>query len=432
MHSSIKKNAVRRYGLRLKKLTKELDLLDLLIQKSVNVRSREDLADLFGEIIPGLLRVARASLVLCAQNQKYFIFESLGVNPEIKGSSFLRTSPVIEWVFTHRKTLLVNDISRDERFNSAKRPDYKSSCFMCVPVFMNYELIGAMSFSDPRNRRAFSKRDQELAEIVSGQFGILFRSIFLDEQQKERKKFTEELNFAKIIQKRMLQTELPTIPGLESSVRLFSALEVGGDFYYMAPKGDGGWMVLVGDVAGKGVPAALTMVFTVSQLKEIVEKAKDPGHLLAMLHQTLCDVLTDFQYLTACAIFYDGKSNRIQYTSAAHPSILLCKQDSGKLLELKHTGMAIGMFADDFETSIESVEFQPGDAILLYTDGCLDARNRGGEKYGNKRFYDSFLKHFRSSSEEIVEKLQSLLHEYITGVEPYDDFTMVCLKAKEN
>ncbi|MBF0542928.1 MAG: SpoIIE family protein phosphatase [Candidatus Riflebacteria bacterium] len=430
MRHSLKRNALRRFGLRLRKLVKEIDLLDLLIQKSVTVRSREDLAHLFGEIIPGLLRVTRASLVLCAQNQKYFIFESLGVNPEIKGSSFLRTSPVIEWVFTHRKTLLVNDITTDERFKISKRSDYKTFCFMCIPVFMDYDLIGAISFSDPKNRRTFTKRDQELGEIVAGQFGILFRSIFLEEQQKDRKKFLEELNIAKTIQKRMLQIELPQIAAFDSSVRLYSALEVGGDLYYMAPKGNGGWVALVGDVAGKGVPAALTMVFSISQLKEIAEKADNPGQLLTTLHHTICDVLTDFQYLTACAVFFDEKTNKIQFTNAGHPSILLCKHDSGKLIELKNSGMAIGMFADNFETSLESIEFCPGDAILLYTDGCLDARSRTGEKYGTKRFYEAFQKNFRLSSDEIIERLQSLLNEFMTGVVPYDDITMLCIKRE--
>ncbi|MBF0410338.1 MAG: SpoIIE family protein phosphatase [Candidatus Riflebacteria bacterium] len=431
MRSSFNNNdAIRRYGMRLKKVSKEVNLMDLLIQKSVTVKTREDIASLFGEIVPALLRVGRASLVLRAQNEKYFIFESLGVNPEIKGSACLKASPVIEWVFSHRKPLVVNDIATDERFSGFKRSGYKTQCFICVPVFMDSEIIGAMSISDPRNRRNFSPRDLELAEMITGQFGTLFRGIFLDEVLRDRKKLYEEMSFAKIIQKRMLQTELPQLRDFDASVSLIPAREVGGDFYFMTPKGDGGWMAMLGDVAGKGVPAALTMVFSIAQLREIIVRASDPVSLFMTLHNVLADVLPDFQYLTACAAFHDGHSNKVKFCNAGHPPILLYQNNTGKIIELKQTGTAIGMFKDNFEINVETADFNAGDSIILYTDGCTDARSRGGEKFGAKRFAENFAKNGIFASAQIVENLQNTLFEFMTGVVAYDDVAMLCIKAK--
>jgi sigma-B regulation protein RsbU (phosphoserine phosphatase) len=238
---------------------------------------------------------------------------------------------------------------------------------------------------------------------------------------RERKltEVEQELATARKIQASILPQGSPQLAGLRTAARYQPMTAVAGDFYDFLKTSENHLTILVADVSGHGVPAALASsmlkICFISQRAD----AHDPAKVLTGLNSMLRDVLVG-QYVTAACAAVDLNAQSVTYSAAGHPPALLLRRKTGEVIELAENGLFIGPFAHATYANI-SVPFEPGDQLLLYTDGIIEATVLDGEQFGRERLTDFMRQKDTSEPATWIDEL----FEKITGVAQEDDLTVV-------
>ena len=199
-----------------------------------------------------------------------------------------------------------------------------------------------------------------------------------------------ELEMARKIQLAILPHATPKIMGLEIAARFVPMGSVAGDFYDFLVVDEKHVGILIADATGHGLPAALIASMLQMALAAQFAQASQPARVLAGLNQALCGKFTT-HFVTAAYIFLDMELGAMKYAGAGHPPLLLWRASTGKTAELEENGMVLGLFGDATYDEIE-VTMEPGDRVVLYTDGILEASNSSQELYGADRV-KRFLEH---------------------------------------
>ena len=238
---------------------------------------------------------------------------------------------------------------------------------------------------------------------------------------RERKltEVEQELATARQIQNSILPRSSPHFAALRIATRYQPMTAVAGDFYDFLKSGEDSLTILVADVSGHGVPAALVASMLKICFAAQRDQARDPAKVLAGFNTMLSDVLAG-QYVTAACAFVDLSAHTVTYSGAGHPPALLLRKHSSDLVQLAENGLFIGPFPQATYTNI-SVPFESGDKILLYTDGIIDATAPDGQQFGHERLIEFLLATRNYEPAELVERLFAK----ITSSVQEDDLTVV-------
>jgi sigma-B regulation protein RsbU (phosphoserine phosphatase) len=237
--------------------------------------------------------------------------------------------------------------------------------------------------------------------------------------ERERKLLAveNELGTARRIQTSILPRSLPVVPGLTITARYEPMTEVAGDFYDFLPA-DGGLTILVADVSGHGVPAAMIASMLKLAFEAQAENARDPAKILTGLNAVLARPL-DGRFVTAACAFIDCENGLVTYAGAGHPPVLLLRA-AGEVLELAENGLMLGPFAAAKYESVR-VPFARGDRLLLYTDGIIEATLKDGEEFGLHRLKEFARANRISLADRLIAAVSGPLRE--------DDLTVVVAEA---
>jgi serine phosphatase RsbU (regulator of sigma subunit) len=238
-----------------------------------------------------------------------------------------------------------------------------------------------------------------------------------------QEKLEYELSTARRIQESMLPEKIPTLPGWQLFAHWQPARAVSGDFYDFIPLADGTLALVVGDVSDKGVPAALIMTVTRSMLRAGAISAISPGDLLARVNDLLCTEIPMGMFVTCHISFLNLASGEITYASAGHCRPLLRR--AGNVRELPAKGLALGVLPD-FSYQNFQISLEPGDSLLLYSDGLFEAHNQAGDMMG----LDSIQEVFASSMQPVEDLLEHLACFTGSKTNPEDDITLVHLERE--
>lgn len=238
----------------------------------------------------------------------------------------------------------------------------------------------------------------------------------------EAEKVEVELSTARRIQQSMLPESVPQLPGWEIQAYWQPARAVSGDFYDFISLPDGRLAIVVGDVTDKGVPAALIMTVTRSMLRSSAVLAANPEELLARVNVLLCPDMPESMFTTCFVGFLDPSCGSFQFANAGH--CLPMHIHSGQISELKAAGLPLGLLPDsDYRGG--QVEIAPGDRLLFYSDGLIEAHNKTGKMYGREAV-KPFIAGFTSGS-DLIRDLLASLDTFRGDEEQEDDITLVCL-----
>jgi len=415
----------------LKQRFHEIKVLYRLWRGMNNVMDLGSLARFILKRMPAILSVRRASIIIRdIRTGKLFILEAVGVGKEYEKQPYLSSSPVSEWVIANRQPLLINDINTDPRFRTLRREGYRTGGFICVPLIHKNEVYGVLNVADKRRQGGFAETDMRIMTIFGNQLGVALANTQLLEEISRRDQIKEEMAIARQIQTQYLPNRRPNLPGIEIGAHLSSAEEIGGDFYDWVERDDGRLAFFLGDVSGKGIPAALTMVLSTTHMAELMMSASDLSVFMKCAHRRICRFSKGVQYVTAGAMILSHDRRRLECALAGHPPMLLWRAATGDLIELSEGGLPLGMYEDLDDYPFGSVEIEPGDSILMYTDGVIDARDRFDKPFTKKRLIEVFTARAREQAFTVVEQLQSALSSHMTGVPPFDDFTLINLRVR--
>ncbi|MFC1590402.1 CHASE2 domain-containing protein [Candidatus Omnitrophota bacterium] len=257
---------------------------------------------------------------------------------------------------------------------------------------------------------------------------LTFRKYIIEYQQRQI--LEKELEIARTIQESFLPKTLPQVEGLEIAARMTAHHHVGGDLYDCVDLGEGKIGILLGDVSGKGVPAALFMAKVISEFKMLVLGEKAPGKLLFKLNQQLVEGSSSGLFVTGAYLVVDTKEGIAYYSSAGHMPPVMTKGSDGSLkLLTSEAGMPLGLFEGDY--SENSVKFENGDTIVLYSDGVSEAMDLNNNMYTEERLQKLVEENSRLGTEELLNVIRHDVKRFEGKAGAHDDTTVMIIRGKE-
>jgi sigma-B regulation protein RsbU (phosphoserine phosphatase) len=269
---------------------------------------------------------------------------------------------------------------------------------------------------------------QRVLNTLANQIAIAIENAQLYEALVSREqKLESDLQLARELQLSMLPDEPPVVPGFELASTYLPADNLGGDFYDFLRLPADRTGIVIADVSGKGVAAAMTMAASRGAVLSAARQQDQPAALLHTANRRLFRDIKRNVYITACYGVIDPARGTFSYSSAGHFPPLLVRE-SGEVIYLEAGGTILGMF-DGVGFEEETLPLGSGDLICLYTDGVVDAFNKRDEPFGEERLEDLLRKMHRLPANEVVSRLVSSVRAHAQGCGQHDDMTVIVLKS---
>jgi len=300
-----------------------------------------------------------------------------------------------------------------------------------VPLISQGELIGLVNLGPRLSEQDYSTDDRRLLNTLVTQAAPALRVAQLAKQQqaeaRQLERREQELRVARVIQETLLPKELPELAGLQVSAHWQPAREVSGDFYDFLEFPDGRLGVVIADVTDKGVPAALVMATTRTIIRATAERIVSPGEVLQRTNDLLNPDIPRNMFVTCLYIVIDPSTGKLWFANAGHN--LPYKSTGNGMIELRATGMPLGLLPGMKYEEKEAI-LEPGESLLLYSDGLVEAHNPNGDMYGFPR-----LKQFVVEHPVYVDTIGLLVNDLVSFTGPTweqeDDVTLVLINRRE-
>ncbi|MDT5063598.1 MAG: phosphoserine phosphatase RsbU/P [Acidobacteriota bacterium] len=315
------------------------------------------------------------------------------------------------------------DVRHDPRYVNA-REETRSE--MVAPIISNDEVIGVFDLeSDKLN--AYDQDDLQVLLLLASQVAIIIEKVMLHEQLIEKKRLEGQLEVARQVQLELLPASDPKIEGFDICAWNFSTEEVSGDYYDWVSIYDDQIGLVIADVSGKGVPAALLMAFLRASLRAAIHIGYAPHISMAKVNYLLWESIERNQFVTAFYGVLDASNKTLAYTNAGHNPPLVMNQD-GTAHFMERGGLPLGMFRNTrYYEYYQSVE--PGQTLVLYTDGVTEANGIGGEEYGRDRLEEAVRANRHLSAKDLITAIQQDVLVWTEGRGASDDMTFFIIKA---
>ncbi len=323
------------------------------------------------------------------------------------------------------KAIIVPDVSRDDRYVQ-HRPETKSE--MAVPMLSGNQVIGVFNIENDR-ANAYNEEAQSLLEAFASQASIAIQNARLFDDARRSRALDRELEVAGEIQRALLPRAVPETPGLSLAVYSEPSREVGGDFYDFIPFSDKQLGVAVGDVVGKGIPAALTMASLYTSFHEYANYyVYLPSYVIGHVNEVLYEVTSADRFATLFYGIANMQEMTFVYCNAGHPPPLLSRK-SGETVNLYTGGLIVGSFEDaSFDDG--RVQLDEGDVVVLYSDGLIEKCNEDDEIFGIHRLEQAIKDCHDCPVEEIRDHVIEVWRAFVGNGRQDDDTTMIVVKRE--
>lgn len=315
------------------------------------------------------------------------------------------------------------DVKDDPRYFNA-REETRSE--MVAPIITNDEVIGVFDLeSDKLN--AYNEDDLQVLLLLASQVAIIIEKVMLHEQLIEKKRLEGQLEVAREVQLELLPADDPKIEGFDICAYNYSTEEVSGDYYDWVSIYEDQIGLVIADVSGKGVPAALLMAFLRASLRAAIHIGYAPHISMAKVNFLLWESIERNQFVTAFYGVLDASNRTLAYTNAGHNPPLLMDGD-GTAQFMERGGLPLGMFRNtryyEYYQAIET-----GQILVLYTDGVTEAQNTEGEEYGRGRLEKAVRANRHRAARDMITAIQQDVDAWTDGQGASDDMTFFIIKA---
>jgi len=405
--------------------------IETLIEAVRKVSSSLDLDEVLDTIfdsVKELINYAAAVIyVMDPRSGEVHEFKTRGYRPESIAKDFLSTgSGIIGWVIRNRTGEIVGDVKRDARYVKV-RAETRSE--VAAPIIrVDGRVIGVINLeADWVN--GYDERDLELLTMFASLAASAIDHTLLYRQVMRQRRVESELELARKVVEGLMPSAFPLIEGFDIYGTTIPFREVGGDYLDFIDRVSDRLALLVADVSGKGLAAALIMVAFRAYLRATVINELAMRVVMRRVNRLVHETTDAERFITTFYGLIDPEHKRLMYINAGHNPPLLLRSDGGNEL-LSQGGLPLGVF----ETSRYSesvVEFRSGDILVLYTDGVVEARNQQEEEFGLKRLEEVVRASSDRRAHEIVKAITAAVAEYSSEVGgPEDDLTVSIIKVK--
>jgi serine phosphatase RsbU (regulator of sigma subunit)/anti-sigma regulatory factor (Ser/Thr protein kinase) len=272
--------------------------------------------------------------------------------------------------------------------------------------------------------------EQELLFSAVEQISVVVNATLARAAQEQNRRLEHEVAIAKQIQENLLPTSLPSIPGIEFAANLKSAYLVGGDIYDVQPVKDG-LAIMVSDVAGKGIPAAMLTALIHATLKSEAQHHHQPADLLSSINHLIYDELDrSGTFITAFLAVLQTNPLRLSYASAGHTTTLLWRASAQDVVMLNSTGLPLGIHPEA-ELGQQQLPLEDGDVLVLYSDGITEAENEHGRVFGTQALIDLLLATHTAQAQQQLNTIMTALDLHRAPMPLRDDVVLFIARAQD-
>jgi sigma-B regulation protein RsbU (phosphoserine phosphatase) len=408
-----------------KKETTEKEILldvDRLISSSLNLN---EVLELILDSLKRLVKYDAAAIFLIDKEKKEVgEIKTRGFDPAIEPDLRLKLGQgLVGWVAENRKPVIVPDVEKDPRYINAR---HETKSEIVAPIITDQRTTGVFNL-ESNQVNAYDYEDLNLLTAFASHCAVAIERARLHQEILIKKKLEEELLIARKIQESFLPAQDPVLPDFDVSGINIPSEQVGGDYYDFIPIVEDQIGIAIGDVSGKGIPAALIMASFRASLKAEIRNNYAIRTIFFKVNNLLYESIERENYVTAVYGVLDIKNKIFTFSNAGHNPPVLRKRE-GKIEYLTEGGVALGIL-QNHNYRERALGLNPGDLILFYTDGVTEAVNESGEEFGTKRLEKILIENYSLEAKQLQGKIYQEIKDFTRDKPGQDDYTMIVIKV---
>lgn len=402
--------------------------LKAMLEITQNLGGAVKLDEVLPKVLDTLFKVflqADRAFVVLKEEDDQLVARYIKTRQEDQQDSFRISRTVMKEVMESKQAIISIDASTDERFEMAHSiSDFRIRSIIVAPLLdSDGEPLGAMQMDTLDSKRHFESGDLEILASIATQAGVAIENAQLHEQAVEKQRVEQDLELATKVQQAFLPDVNPGLNGYQFYSYYHPADQIGGDYYDYIPLPDGRIAIIVADVVGHGVAAAMLMAKLSAETRFLLASEADPSVAITKLNNTIATLGVE-KFVTLLCLVLDPSTGGLDIVNAGHMAPLWLKPD-GTVEEPgdEAAGVPIGIL-EDFEYERASIMVAEGDRLILYTDGINEAPDKSGEMFGISRL-QNLVAEGRGALQEAGDKIVAEVKQFIAGTQQADDMCLV-------
>jgi sigma-B regulation protein RsbU (phosphoserine phosphatase) len=298
---------------------------------------------------------------------------------------------------------------------------------MVVPLVHKGRVIGIIDLESTELNYFTEYHEQFLVTLATRVATAIANADLYERVSENERRMDREMKIAREIQLQLMPEELPNMPPLSVAVQFKPVAHLGGDLYDFIHFDDGRLAIVVGDVAGKGAPAALYAALSSGIIRTRAGRKYPPGQMLELVNKTLYERPIESQYVALTYAIYDPATRKIVIANSGLPYPLLIRNGHSRYLDL--SGIPLGLFPESTYQESE-LSLETGDALIMYSDGVVESRDETGDDFGLKRLAEVGRANATRSAEEIVAAISKAVEDFSGRSTASDDRTIIVIRME--
>ncbi len=413
-------------------LITEIEKLEQIIDASKLINSTLDLDELLKVILDIALKIVdgESGTVYLVDKKRHELWSKVFESSEPVNIHLPIGKGIAGFVGATGDTLNIPDAYLDARFNPDvdRKTGYHTKTILCMPMKnKDNEIVGVFQLLN-KHDGVFTLDDENAINALSVHAAIAIEKARLYQEERNKIALEKELSAAHIVQVGLLPEKLPKVDGYEFAARSIPAKSVAGDLYDLMQLENGNLAISLGDVSGKGMPAALLMANVQATFRAYSRLDSSASSCVKHSNDLLFRSTSEDKFVTLFYGVLDPAKNVLRYTNAGHEEPFFF-HDSAEV-RLKAGGVPLGI-VDHFPYDEEVIHFNKGDILVVFSDGIPDAINSNGERFGIERFEYIIKDCIDSEAEEIADSIFTAVNEHVLDTPQFDDMTLLVIRREK-
>jgi len=353
---------------------------------------------------------------------------------DIESYAIQHDSPLIEIIAQEKKEITKYDVVENPKYldnSEASEGAFEGlNATLLVPLMFQEKLIGLIALGDKKSGKFYNREDIDLLKTLSNQGAVAIENARLFQENLEKQRMEEELNIARDLQLSMLPSDNPEISKFDIAATSKPAMEVGGDFYDFIDVGKGKDGFIVGDVTGKSVSGALVMSASRSVFRMLSEEDLNVAETMVRANKRIKKDIITGMFVALLYAVLDSESGEVKMCSAGQTQPIYLSAQTGEveLIETVGDTFPLGIL-DEADYAETTIQLNPGDKIVFYTDGIVEAMDENKNMFGFDRLLEVIGNSAAMSAEELLQKILTSVDQYAGDVHQHDDLTVIVVSA---
>ena len=339
---------------------------------------------------------------------------------------FAVSMSIVAKAVAENHAVLLKDVAGDERLRMSESiANLRIRSAICTPLWNGEKTVGVLYVDTARLDRQFGDTDLHFFSSLSGMIAEKIENTVLGEIAKEKQRLDTEIDIARDIQSNLLPRTTPPIPGYDLAYFNRPSREVGGDYYDVVPV-DGARGIVIADVSGKGIGAAMLMSNVQALLRSKAPHLEAPGEVLRQMNADLAERVGEGRFVTLFYLVLRPDTGRVAYANAGHNPPLVVRAN-GEMIALEVSGIPLGILPGS-EYPVFEDTLAPGEVLVLFSDGVTDAASTSGDLFGDDRLAEVLKSNRAGRASEILDAILLAVDTFRSEGPLPDDLTLVVLK----